>query len=155
MPESSDPSSLQRKPALDRCPHCGHILSQEPAAAEKVEKTPATPAADPLLVALSVPTEYFSKTEARPQNERQHKRLSLKFKAAIRIGDEEDIVDVVDLSKGGMRFTSHKFYKVGMLVEFAVPYTAHNTNIFVAGKILRVHQRPTSFPGEYAMEIVR
>lgn len=50
--------------------------------------------------------------------------------ACVRFSGREDIVACEDMSRGGLRFVSRKFYPEGSHVEVAVPYTKDSTNIF-------------------------
>jgi hypothetical protein len=65
------------------------------------------------------------------------------FKACIRtfaFGD--DIVTCEDISRGGLRFKSHKQYSVKTDVEVAAPYSPGSLNIFVRGRIVHVEEVP-------------
>jgi hypothetical protein len=94
----------------------------------------------------------------RTVNDRKHSRISMKnVKACLhRAGFAEDVVTVLDLSRGGIRFVSLVDYVPGTRVEVAVPYTEGGANVFTPGKIARVRCRPTAdIPGEFGLEYVK
>ena len=77
------------------------------------------------------------------QNKRKHVRVRVKMKACIRHpGFEEEIVEVKDLSRGGLSFISSKDYIEGSRIEVAVPYSKGKANIFVAARINRAEELP-------------
>jgi PilZ domain len=76
-----------------------------------------------------------------PQNKRKHVRVRVKMEACIRHpGFEEEIVEVKDLSRGGLSFVSFKDYIEGSRIEVAVPYSKGKANIFVAARINRAEE---------------
>ncbi len=94
----------------------------------------------------------------RTSNDRKYTRISMKnAKACLhRKGFADDIVTVVDLSRGGVRFLSLVDYTPGAVVEVAVPYTAGGANVFTPGKIVRVKCRPTAdIPGDFGLEYIK
>jgi hypothetical protein len=94
----------------------------------------------------------------RTSNDRKHTRISMKnAKACLhRPGFADDVVTVVDLSRGGVRFLSLIDYTPGQLVEVAVPYTAGGANVFTPAKIVRVKCRPTAdIPGDFGLQYVK
>ena len=87
-------------------------------------------------------------------NDRKHPRLSLKnMKACLhRDNFADDEVDVLDMSRGGIRFLSLIDYQPGTLVKVAVPYMKDGANVFLAARIVRVKCRPTiDIPGEFGL----
>jgi hypothetical protein len=79
----------------------------------------------------------------RAQNKRKHVRVQVKMKACIRHpGFEEEIVEVKDVSRGGLSFVSSKEYIEGSRIEVAVPFSEGKANIFVAARINRVQDQP-------------
>ena len=90
----------------------------------------------------------------RAGEQRKTSRVQLKgVKACVEsVQRGSDIVVVVDLSKGGLRFLSFKQYHRGDEVRVAVPYTVAGNNIFVAAEIVRMQKvRSDCIPGEYAL----
>lgn len=113
---------------------------------------------DPLLVtgseAYSMPTKATEKRE-RTREDRKHRRISpRRAQACIKIeGKPDEIVSVVDFSRGGIRFMSTVDYQPMTRVEVAVPYTIGGANIFVPATIVRVILRArAATPGDYACE---
>ena len=75
----------------------------------------------------------------RTKNERKSARIQLKgAKACVQTPVRgTDIVLVVNMSRGGLRFVSSKRYERGDWMKVAVPYTAGGNNIFVPAEIVR------------------
>ena len=95
------------------------------------------------------------KPKPRGTNERRHPRIKMRNARACiaRPGEKGDVVDVQDLSRGGVRFSSHVNYQAGTWVRIAVPFIEGTGNIFVEGRIVRVHARPSAgCPGEFAIQ---
>ena len=94
----------------------------------------------------------------RTVNDRRHKRLPIKnTKACLkRTGYPDDIVDVLDVSRGGLRFLSKVDYQPGTRFEVASPYVEGSANLFLPARLARVRSRATAdFPGEFALEYVK
>ena len=114
--------------------------------------------ADPELVTGS--TEYANagvyEKAPRTRNERKHTRVAMKrIRAYIkRLGQNDDVVEVLDLSRGGVRFLSLVDYQPKAYLEIAVPYTEGGANIFTPARVVRVNSRPTASDmlGEYACQ---
>jgi len=98
-----------------------------------------------------VPVDALTSTEApavapiRTQNERKDIRVSLKMLACVRgemlHGDE--VVITENVSHGGLRFKSAKFFSLGSSVEVAVPFDHRSTNIFTLGQISHAEYLPS------------
>jgi hypothetical protein len=87
-------------------------------------------------------------------NDRKHQRISMRnTKACIRrAGYTDDVVDVIDLSRGGVHFMSFVDYYRGTMVEVAVPYTNGGANVFVPAEVVRIQCRPTAgIPGDFGL----
>jgi len=152
-------SARQRQHTHDTCPNCGWDLSPRSATdtAGEISSTPISSVDEPLLVPVAEQIEYYGvgSPQRRGKDERRYKRIETRCKAAIRIGDVEDIVEVKDLSLRGLRFYTSKLYQPGTLVQVSAPYTIGGNNIFSSARIVRAHRRPTEFvPGDYALEIL-
>jgi hypothetical protein len=64
-----------------------------------------------------------------------------------------DIVLVVNMSRGGLRFLSSKRYDRGDWMKVAAPYTLGGNNIFVPAEIVRIHKSAVDgMLGEYALK---
>jgi len=91
-------------------------------------------------------------------NDRKHQRISMRnTKACIRrSGYSDDVVDVLDLSRGGVHFISFVDYYKGTMVEVAVPYTNGGANVFVPAEVARIQCRPTAgIPGDFGLRYIK
>ena len=91
------------------------------------------------VVWMPVPNEprpnHTGAQPSGPQN-RRHARTRMKATACILEADrEDDIVEVMDISRGGVSFRGTRPYQVDSWIQFAVPYTRGAANIFVSGRI--------------------
>jgi len=85
-------------------------------------------------------------------NRRRHARISMKTVACVgQPGPHADVVDVVNVSRGGVCFQSSRTYAVDTWVQVAVPYTPGAANIFVAGRIVRSRKMGSAL-FEYGVE---
>jgi len=76
-------------------------------------------------------------SEKGKQNRRKHTRSRMKANACVsQPGTSEDMVQVVDFSRGGICFRSARQYRPGAWVQVAVPYTSGTANIFLPGRIV-------------------
>jgi hypothetical protein len=92
----------------------------------------------------------------RARNQRKHVRVQVKMKACIRHpGFEEEIVEVKDLSRGGLSFVSSKGYIKGSRIEVAVPYSEGKANIFVTARINRAQEQPGKGLTKYGAQYIR
>jgi hypothetical protein len=113
------------------------------------------PAVDSEVQATTGPESLVAPVE-RPQNKRKHVRVHVKMKACIRHpGFEEEIVEVKDLSRGGLSFVSSKTYMEGSRIEVAVPYSNGKANIFVAARINGTRQVPGKELTKYGAQYIR
>ena len=86
---------------------------------------------------------------------RKHTRISMKTVACVgQTGPHADIVDVQNVSRGGICFHSSRTYEVDTWVQVAVPYTPGAANIFVAGRVVRFRKLSNGLI-EYGVEYVR
>jgi hypothetical protein len=95
---------------------------------------------------------------SRTVNDRKHSRLQMRnIKACLqRSGHADDVVVVIDISRGGIGFMSTVDYMPGMQLEVAVPYTDGGANVFTPAQIVRVRCRPTAdIPGEFGLAYVK
>jgi hypothetical protein len=98
---------------------------------------------------------YTLRPDSFITDQRRHPRISPKnVKACIELSNEKAIVvDVVNVSRGGVCFRSSVNFDVGSLIAVATHYIEGGQNIFQDGRIVRVQQQPTaSTPGKYAVE---
>jgi len=92
------------------------------------------------VVWMPVPSEprqqhRGSEPSPGPEN-RKHARTRMKTTACIQESDrDDDIVEVLDISRGGVSFRGARAYQVNSWIQFAVPYSPGAANIFVSGRI--------------------
>jgi PilZ domain len=128
------------------CQHCAkETLWQLPANLIEVELVEAE---------LAIPRANRSSLP-RTGNTRKHPRIAMKnTRACIRCrGANDEVVDVVDVSRGGVRFSTYIDYPKDANVEIAVPYTEGGLNVFVPARIVRKNTNPTAdSAGEFAVQ---
>ncbi|HEX9759738.1 MAG TPA: PilZ domain-containing protein [Candidatus Acidoferrales bacterium] len=76
--------------------------------------------------------------DASRQNQRRQVRIRVKMRACIRhpgFGDE--LVEVENVSRGGLCFVSPKRYLNGSSVEVALPFEQGAANVFVRARVVR------------------
>ncbi len=80
----------------------------------------------------------------RSKNERRHNRIGCKLRACIRFEShfEDEVLEINDVSRGGVSFTTRKYLAPGTKIEIAVPYSAGMANIFVPAEIVRLKPIP-------------
>lgn len=93
---------------------------------------------------------------AAPANRRRYARTNLRKTGCVRQpGSDPDIVQVLDMSRGGIRFESKRVYRKFSWVEIAVPYIGGGAaEVFVPGRIARVLEAPEG-KHHYGVEYVR
>lgn len=75
----------------------------------------------------------------RTRNDRNFIRVRMKLRACVRHSEMgDDVVECLDVSRGGICFMSSKLYTKGALIEAAVPYLPGQANIFTRAKIANV-----------------
>jgi hypothetical protein len=79
------------------------------------------------------------------------------MKACIRVaGRDDDVVDVVNYSRGGLRFSSFQIYQAGDPIEVATDYAPTAVNIFQKARIVGMYQRAWgTFAGEFGAQFVK
>ena len=90
------------------------------------------------------------------KNRRRFTRTNMRKTGCVRQpGSDPDVVQVLDMSRGGVRFESKRTYRRGSWVEIAVPYIGGGAaEVFVPGRIARVIERKGA-KHEYGIEYVR
>jgi hypothetical protein len=121
----------------------------EPAAASADTPSPP-PEAAPAATGAAVPPA------GEPRNRRRFARTHMKKTGGVRQpGSDLDIVQVLDMSRGGIRFESTRVYRKFSWVEIAVPYIGGGAaEVFVPGRIARAVERGDG-KQEYGVEYVR
>jgi hypothetical protein len=91
----------------------------------------------------------------KKSEKRKHGRINMKTVACVGpVGPRADIVEVMNISRGGMCFRSSRTYREDSWMQVAVPYTEGAANIFVAGRIVR-SRRINNALTEYGVEYVK
>jgi len=93
--------------------------------------------------------------EPDDHEKRSHGRIRLEAVGCIRqppLGDE--IVLVVDLAPGGVRFCSSNNYAEGSHVELAAPYSSKAPNIFAPARIVSYKNCPENAHTEYGLAYI-
>lgn len=70
------------------------------------------------------------------ENRRKGMRARLELTACIRKPGSEEVVPIMDVSRGGLRFRSERAYATGSWVQVAVPFTKNAANIFVPAQVV-------------------
>jgi hypothetical protein len=94
-----------------------------------------------------------SGSESHTVNKRKHLRVPYRGTRAYIISDNVPgvFVDVVEISRGGLRFVSIERFDQQAAVSVAIHYIAGGQNIFQDGLIVRAwHERTGMLPNEYA-----
>lgn len=74
---------------------------------------------------------------AKAQAQRMYSRIRVNMKACIaKPGSAEDIVNTINMSRGGVLVRSERVYPTESWVRLAVPYTPAAANIFVPARIV-------------------
>ena len=90
------------------------------------------------------------------KNQRRFTRTNLRKQACVRQpGSDPDVVNVLDMSRGGIRFESKRIYRRFSWVEIAVPYIGGGAaEVFVPGRIASVREGKEG-KHQYGIEYVR
>jgi hypothetical protein len=88
-------------------------------------------------------------------DKRKYGRINMKTIACVGpLGPHADIVDVVNISRGGICFHSSQTYREDSWIQVAVPYTQGAAKIFVAGCVVRARKISNALT-EYGVEYVK
>ena len=132
---------------LRYCRHCGSStlwkqaleVTEDNSISPEPERKP-----EPSLASIPVPIPVMppaANPAARPVNRRKHVRAKVNLTACIRNAAlDEDVVVCEDMSRGGLRFKSHKRYYETSMIEVAVPYSPDALSIFVSAQIIYVEE---------------
>jgi hypothetical protein len=90
------------------------------------------------------PSEPAGTPAPRTRNDRRYNRVSCNLRACIRYPnhDEEEALEVKDVSRGGVCFTTHRYLAPGTKFAIAIPYSPGMANIFVPAEIVRANAIP-------------
>lgn len=116
-----------------------------------------TIAPDPLLVPQDEQFEPSPppKPPERHVERRRSARITMRqAKACIEGPDRTpEVAELINISRGGVCFRSHRVYPLHCQIRVAAPYTDGSTNVFVPARIVRVHR--DSWGGVYGAEYTR
>jgi hypothetical protein len=95
---------------------------------QETTKRPEVGPANPARLAPALP--------AQPKDQRKHRRVATEIPICIRqTGSHDDVATTVDISRGGLLFTSHRNYRPGSFVQIAVPFSPKALNVFVDARV--------------------
>ena len=105
------------------------------------------------VVSLASPIDTPAPSASRT-NERKHSRVSMvRARACVQRPDgDEEIVELVNVSRGGASFRTVKVYPLGYWIRVAAPCTVGAQNIFAVGRVVRVSR--TDEGREYGVQYV-
>jgi len=87
-------------------------------------------------IPVSSDSKFRNARSAPSSQDRKHARTKMKAMACIQeSGHPDDLVEVLDISRGGVSFRGRRAYAVNGWIHFAVPYTPGAANIFVSGRV--------------------
>jgi hypothetical protein len=119
------------------CKRCRESTIWNEAAHERTEREQAIPRPPP----APAPEPAAA---PRSRNERRHNRINCKLRACIRYkqGYDDEVLEVNNVSRGGVSFTTRKYLAPGTKIEIAIPYSPGMANIFVPAEIVRLKAIP-------------
>jgi hypothetical protein len=89
-------------------------------------------------------------------NRRKNPRVKVSMKGCVLHNHDTEIpVNVLDMSRGGIRFISEHDHKVGDWLQVAVPYIRGSANIFESGRIVRRKPATEGKGFEYGLKYVK
>ena len=117
-----------------RCRECTIWKEADYEASERRVKS-APPPAPPPPEPAPVP---------RTRNERRYNRINCQLRACIRYKQHfgEEILEVTDVSRGGVSFPTHKYLPPGTTFEIAIPYSPGMANIYILAQVVRLKPIP-------------
>jgi hypothetical protein len=108
-----------------------------------------------------VPSGYnvfeLNQQQTSGKERRKHRRIaSRNGKACILCNGKQQIVEMLNVSRGGVYIRTSAEYSVGTFVQVAVHYVEGANNIFLPARVVRVRLAPSpTLPGEYGIEIAK
>jgi hypothetical protein len=107
---------------------------------------------------LELPQETMKPPESGPANptrlavgppplakdKRRHRRVAEAIPVCVRqAGRHDDVETTVDISHGGLCFTSSRHYPSGSYIQVAVPYLPRAVNVFVDARVVHCSKAPS------------
>ncbi len=78
------------------------------------------------------------------KNQRKHRRVATEILVCIRqAGSADDVATTVDISRGGLLFTSRRQYRPGSYIQIAVPYVPSALNVFADARVVHSSRVPS------------
>lgn len=122
------------------CPRCGTVTSWQLVDDDGVNRRIAQPSRESPpqqkreQSTTAPPTEVADADRPQP---RMYQRVRVKMKACIsKPGLDDDIVNTINVSRGGVAVRSERVYATESWIQLAVPYTPAAANIFVPARIV-------------------
>jgi PilZ domain len=94
---------------------------------------------------------------AKSRNARKHSRVQMKMTACVHepgYGTEE-IVQVENISRGGLSFLSSSGYSLNSMIEVAAPYMKGGDNVFSFARVKRIEVLPDKKLKRYGVSYVK
>jgi hypothetical protein len=78
------------------------------------------------------------------RDQRKHRRVAAEIPVCIRrVGLDDDVATTVDISRGGLCFTSSREYRTGSYIQVAVPYSPTAVNVLVDARVAHSSKAPS------------
>ena len=122
-----------------KCDKCGDLKLWRPVGAVVDKDAPRKMA----------PADRPAAAQPNVADKRKHRRISLQVKVCLRdVESGEEVTETENVSRGGFRFRSRRRYRVGRMLEAALPYRRGAANIFVPARI--TYAEKSSAEGVYS-----
>jgi hypothetical protein len=158
-PEGSSNGNSQHIPPPNNSPVPPATCSPAPPAPSFYASTPPLPealASSPVQSTAVLTMPPPDKPAAPRVNRRKHARIKVNYAACVRHPERgDDIVVCEDMSKGGLRFKSHKRYYAQSLIDVAAPYVQGQPAIFVPAQIVYVEELPEQQLYRYGVQYLK
>ena len=130
------------------------LESQDLAGHDMYEVGQPSPDLQNEVVSLAAALGSPEPSAPRSINDRKHPRIALpSARACVKHPDaDEEIVELVNVSRGGASFRSNRVYPLGCWIRIAAPCTIGTDNIFALGRVVRVTN--AEHGREYGVEYV-
>lgn len=130
------------------CASCNESTLWKPPDCEQTATSPSLSGRISPPVAEETPPPGYTRRRRFP-------RIRVKLKGGILLSSEpENVVSILDMSRGGLRLRTQQRYKVEQWVQVAAPYTIGGANIFQPGRIVwRKEQETALF--DYGLKYVK
>jgi hypothetical protein len=90
------------------------------------------------------PTRLAAGPPPPVKNQRKHRRVATEIRVCIRqTGSADDVATTVDISRGGLLFTTSRPYRPGSYIQIAVPYAPTALSVFVDARVVHSSKVPT------------